>query len=85
VGVEAFSLHHALADETKTSLATVLAGRLLSGKLNSRGRRKEPDSAIGEHAIHIEQQQLDLAGTFQGHNGNDNKGAPCPLAIAVEE
>lgn len=65
VSVEALGLHHVLADDAEAAFAAMLLSVLLGGKLGSCGRGKEPDSTVGEHSIHVKQQQLDLARSLQ--------------------
>src|SRR5439155_6788538 len=65
--VEALGLHSSLTDDAEAAFAAVLAGVLLGGKLSPGWRRKQPNGPIRQYSIHIEQQQLDLAGAFLGH------------------
>ena len=55
VSVEAFRFHIGLADQAEASLASVLGSVLLRTELGASGRRKNPDLAVGEYAINVEQ------------------------------
>src|SRR2546425_1192052 len=73
--MEALGFDHALADDAKAALAA-LRGALLRRLLSSGGGRKDPDLAISEDAVHVEQEQLDFFGAGGGggfgHGGDSS-------------
>src|SRR2546425_5096268 len=71
--MEAFGFDHALADDAKAALAA-LRGALLRRLLGSGGGRKDPDLAISEDAVHVEQEQLDFFGAGGGGGGFGHGG-----------
>ena len=59
--VEAFGLHHRTAGDGITANVGVLGGLLFRRHgLETSGRGKQPDGAIGEHSIHIKKQKFDF-------------------------
>src|SRR5579883_3261328 len=73
--VEALGLDHAVADQSETTLILMLGGMGLRGLLCSRGSGKNPDFAVGQHAVDIEQNELDLLRPGFGH-GRDSSTGP---------
>src|SRR2546422_4082973 len=77
--MEALGFDHALADDAKAALAA-LRGALLRRLLGSGGGRKDPDLAISEDAVHVEQEQLDFFGAGGGGFGH---GGASSIFISV--
>ena len=62
MGVKALGFDHGLTRQAEAALPAVLRSLLLSGGLHSHGRGKDENLAVGKDAIHVEEEQFDLAG-----------------------
>ena len=63
VRVEPLGLDHTLRGDAVTALAIHLRG-VVGGRCAGRRSREDPDAAVGQHAIHVKNDQLDASRPF---------------------
>jgi hypothetical protein len=67
VSVEAFGFDVSLAGETKATLLRMFGRVFLRRELGSAGRGEDPDFAVSENSVYIEQEQFYFLGPGFGH------------------
>jgi hypothetical protein len=65
--VEALGFDQAGTLETESAFAAVLIGLLQDALLGVGGGREDPDFAVGEDAVNVEQDEFDFLGARLGH------------------
>ena len=85
--VKTLGFDQAGAFETKSAFAAVLVCQLKDALLRSGRGRKNPDFAVGEDSVHVEQDELDLLGARFAHWGDSSiwKDPPKMNKIALQD
>ncbi len=71
MGVKALGFDQAGALETESAFATVLIGLLQDALLGAGGGGEDPDFAVGEDAVDVEEDEFDFPGAGFRHSGRD--------------
>ncbi len=64
--MEALGFDHVLAHQAETAHSSMLGSMIVSGLLDSGGRGKDVQLAVGKDAIHVEEQEFDSLGAGLG-------------------